>query len=316
MPMRTLRRRPCCPVVVVLVIAAAVAGCSSPASPIEAPLLPDVDRSGGPSAPIARGTPPPVDAPVARNGDEPIDVALRHAVLEKSRRVDTPDAALFRSANEAFDRRDLTSARKGYFDLIKSFPSSPFVPYAYIAFGDMFFDEAGADPSKYMLAKQAYVEGVKYPPPANEMYAYALHRAGIVASKSGEHLPALDFQKKAIAALLQHRDVAARDALLASARHEIVVAYANAGAPDKAPLFFKTVEPETAPAQVIALGEEYARMGKVRETIATYEAALKGGRTDAACSSADASYRALSTRPGADVALVGRAEQQRQAACR
>lgn len=294
----------------------ASAACSSPAPPIEAPLLPDVDHSGGPSAPIARGAPPPVEAPVASHGDEPIDVALRNAVMEKGGRIDTPDAALFRSANDALARRDLTGARKGYFDLIKNFPSSPFIPYAYIAFADMFFDEAQTDPSKLALAKQAYVEGVKYPPPANQMYAYALHRAGIVASKSGEHLPALDFQKKAIGALVQHRDLPARDALLASARHEIVVAYANAGAPDKAPIFFKTVEPETAPAQVIALGEEYARTGHVRETVATYQAALKGGKSDAACASADASYKTLATRPNVDLALLGKAEQERQAACR
>lgn len=299
-----------------IAMVAASAGCASPAPPIEAPLLPDVDRSGGPSAPIARGTPAPTEAPTPRHDDEPIDVTIRNAVLEKSGRIDTPDAALFRSATDAFAHHDLTAARKSYFELIKNFPSSPLMPYAYVAFADMFFDEARSDPSKLALAKQAYVEAIKVPPPSNEMYAYALHRAGIVAGKSGEPMPALDFQKKAIGALLQYREVAARDALLASARHEIVGAYANVGSPDKALVFFKAVEPETAPAQVLALGEEYARTGKVRETIATYEAALKGGKTDAACASADGSYKTLASRGGPDAALVARGEQQRQALCR
>ncbi|MBX3227765.1 MAG: tetratricopeptide repeat protein [Labilithrix sp.] len=69
-------------------------------------------------------------------------------------------------------------ARSSYYDLIKTSPQSKLVPYAYFAFGQMFFDDARQDPSKYALAEQAFVEVLKYPPPANGIFAYALLRLG------------------------------------------------------------------------------------------------------------------------------------------
>jgi TolA-binding protein len=48
-------------------------------------------------------------------------------------------------------------ARKNYFMLVRDFPQSTFVPYAYFAFGELFFSEGmKGDPSKLPLAEQAY----------------------------------------------------------------------------------------------------------------------------------------------------------------
>jgi tetratricopeptide (TPR) repeat protein len=72
-----------------------------------------------------------------------------------------------------------TDARLNYYEVIKRFPATtPWVPLSYFAFGEMFFIEAAADPSKYDLALQAYNEALKYPPSTNTVYADALLRIG------------------------------------------------------------------------------------------------------------------------------------------
>lgn len=78
---------------------------------------------------------------------------------------------------------DMMNARKTYYELIKSAPSSKYVPYAYFAFGEMFFREAKSDPSKWDLAKQAYMEVMKFPSPlAND----AACRLGLVFDAQGD----------------------------------------------------------------------------------------------------------------------------------
>jgi TolA-binding protein len=58
---------------------------------------------------------------------------------------------------------DLMRARKALYELIKTAPTSPWVPYAYFAFGEQFAREG--DSSKYPLAQQAFLEAMKYPSP-------------------------------------------------------------------------------------------------------------------------------------------------------
>jgi len=60
---------------------------------------------------------------------------------------------------------DVSNARRDYFMLIQQRPASPLVPLAYLAFADLFFDEAKGDPSKWELAAQAYMKVISYPPP-------------------------------------------------------------------------------------------------------------------------------------------------------
>jgi TolA-binding protein len=57
----------------------------------------------------------------------------------------------------------MANARRTSFDLIRKQPSSPLVPYAYFAFAELFFNEAQTDPSKWMMAQEAYTQVLKYP---------------------------------------------------------------------------------------------------------------------------------------------------------
>jgi TolA-binding protein len=89
---------------------------------------------------------------------------------------------------------DMMNARRSYYELIKNSPSSKYVPYAYFAFGEMFFHEAKSDPTKWDLAKQAYTEVVKFPSP---IASDAACRLGLVFDAQGDHQRATQMRSKA-----------------------------------------------------------------------------------------------------------------------
>ena len=97
-----------------------------------------------------------------------------------------PDGAMYLAAYESERAARLDDARKAYLRLIQSYPTSRLVPYAYLAFGELFLREAKQDPSKLGLAEQSYAEVRKYPPPQNEVYGYALLRLGEVYAQKGD----------------------------------------------------------------------------------------------------------------------------------
>src|SRR5262249_40816932 len=83
------------------------------------------------------------------------------------------DEVLYYLAYEYEQANQLDQARKVYLELIQSWPQSKFIPNAYLAFGELFFNEAQGDPSKWQFAEQSYQEVIKYPPPDNKVWGYA-----------------------------------------------------------------------------------------------------------------------------------------------
>ncbi len=81
---------------------------------------------------------------------------------------------------------ELPSARRLYLELITRSPASRYVPLAYFAFGEAFWREAQADPSKLDLAKEAFLEVTKSPPPDDRAFGWAWIRLGQVAEKQGD----------------------------------------------------------------------------------------------------------------------------------
>jgi hypothetical protein len=57
---------------------------------------------------------------------------------------------------------------------------------AYLAFGELFFNEAQGDPSKWALAEQSYGEVIKYPPPDNKVFGYAHYKLAYVYWNKGD----------------------------------------------------------------------------------------------------------------------------------
>jgi tetratricopeptide (TPR) repeat protein len=254
---------------------------------------------------------PPPDASV------PLATAIRDRIMAESAATGGLDGDLLRQGRELELSRDLAGARKAYYELITKAPQSPLIPYAYLAFADLFFDEAEHDdPSKLPLARQAYEKVLTYPPPGNLAYAFAWHRIGLVASQMSDDARALDAQRKALATVSQYPSQPLAARLAESARHELVVAYAKAGDPQRAPAFFRSVDATDASAMLIALGKAYVERGMARELIGLYEAALGGSGDPALCAAADDAARALAARADAQTATsVARFQTKRQAVC-
>jgi TolA-binding protein len=123
------------------------------------------------------------------------------------------DEALYFKGLELEMGGDLTNARRAYFDLIRKSPQSKLVGSAYFAFGEMFFDEAAADPSKLDLALQAYNEVLKQP--VSPLVPESLLRSAQIAERKGDRSRALGLYKK----LLQtHPGTTAASAVPAWAR--------------------------------------------------------------------------------------------------
>ena len=86
-------------------------------------------------------------------------------------------------------------------------------------------------------------------------------------------------------------------------------AYAAAGVPDQAFNFFRSADSGSAPALVVALGEEYARRGAGREAAALYDNVLAHSASSDICAGAASAARALDGQFGAQI------ERARKARC-
>lgn len=73
------------------------------------------------------------------------------------------DEALYFVGIEHEIAGDKSKARRWFYELIKRRPDSPYVPYAYFAFGELFFEEGKTDSAKNQLAEHAYGEVLKHP---------------------------------------------------------------------------------------------------------------------------------------------------------
>ena len=132
------------------------------------------------------------------------------------------DEALYFLAREYELASDLPRARKAYFELIMKRPDSKYVPGAYLAFGELFFEEAPADPSKWDIAKQAYMKVISYPPPENVAYGYAWYKLAHVYWKSGELDVALRAFKKTIDYGVTYPELPGATKLAESARTDVL----------------------------------------------------------------------------------------------
>ncbi len=108
------------------------------------------------------------------------------------------DEALYFLAAEYETANDLANARQVFMLLITKAPASRFVPNAYLAFGEMFFDEAAQDPSKWDLALSAYQRVLRDPPPRNNLYGYAWYKLAWVLRNKGDRAGALEAFNHAI----------------------------------------------------------------------------------------------------------------------
>jgi TolA-binding protein len=186
------------------------------------------------------------------------------------------DEVLYYLAYEYEQASDLDNARKVYLELIQNSPQSKFIPNAYLAFGELFFNEAQGDPSKWALAEQSYSEVIKYPAPDNKVFGYAHYKLAYVAWNKGDFIRAASEFKKTIEYGVQYASLPNAEQLAVSARRDIIPVYALAGDPKRAYDFLHPLSGDGGGSNektfkmMDDLGQNYLDTGHYPEGIALY----------------------------------------------
>ena len=187
------------------------------------------------------------------------------------------DEVLYYLAYEYEQASDLKNARSVYYDLIKKRPDSKYIPNAYLAFGELFFNEAQGDPSKWALAGQAYSEVIKYPPPNNKVYGYAWYKLAYVFWNTGELDKALNAFKKTIEFGVAFAQLPGAAKLADSARRDVIPVYALKGDPAQAYNFLHNISGDASGSNEKTfkmeddLGNNYLDTGHYPEAIQLYK---------------------------------------------
>lgn len=187
------------------------------------------------------------------------------------------DEVYYYLAYEYEQSGDTANARRVYLDLITKTPNSKYIPNAYLAFGELFFNEAMGDPTKWEPAKQAYMKVISKPPPDNKVYGYAWYKLAYVFWNQGDLPHALDAFKKTIDYGTQFAQLPNAGKLADSARKDVVPVYALAGSPTDAYNFFKNLSGDAQGSNdktfkmMDDLGQNYLDTGHYPEAIALYK---------------------------------------------
>lgn len=201
------------------------------------------------------------------------------------------DEVLYYLAYEYEQGNENDDARKIYLELVKSRPNSKYVPNAYLAFGELFFNEAQGDPSKWALAEQAYKKVIEYKPEqGNKVYGYAWYKLAYVQWNNLRYPEALNAFKKTIDYGVAFAQMPNATKLAESARRDIVPLYAVSGKPEAAFAFFKGVsgdeggKTDRSIRMLGDLGQNYLDTGHYKEAQVLYKELLKvDGSSNLAC---------------------------------
>jgi len=196
------------------------------------------------------------------------------------------DEVLYYLAYEYEQSNDLVNARRVYYDLIKKKPNSKYIPNAYLAFGELFFNEAQGDPSKWDFAAQAYTEVIKFPPATSKVYGYAWYKLAYVFWNKGELDKALNAFKKTIDFGTSFTQYPGASKLAESARRDVIPVYALKGDPLAAYNFFHNISAGSNDTfkMMDDLGQNYLDTGHYPESITLYRDLMaRNGSSDESC---------------------------------
>ena len=159
----------------------------------------------------------------------------------------------------------MEQARQVYRQLIQQYPDSKFVPFAYLAFADFFFEE-----EELARAEQFYDRVLEFPDAP--VYAYAMYKKGWVYLNLDRSQEALEtfFQ---VARITEGKE--AQQTLNQNAKRDFVRAYADVGRSRQAYEAFQRVDRSYAFTMLQLLGDLYVDQGKAREAIFTFRELIR-----------------------------------------
>src|SRR5580704_11846700 len=230
----------------------------------------------------------------------------------------TLDEVYYYLAYEYEQSGDTANARRVYLDLITKTPNSKYISNAYLAFGELFFNEAQNDPSKWEPAKQAYQKVIAKPPPDNKVYGYAWYKLAYVFWNQGDLPHALDAFKKTIDFGTQYAQLPNAAKLADSARKDVIPVYALAGSPTDAYNFFTNLSGDASGSNdktfkmMDDLGQNYVDTGHYPEAIALYkDLAVRDNGSDKACEyQSHITEATMAMKSGDKVAIVNELNNQ------
>jgi tetratricopeptide (TPR) repeat protein len=231
------------------------------------------------------------------------------------------DEVLYHRGSEhlALGARD--RARRDWFELVQKFPQSKLVPRAYLGFAELFFEESAADPSKLELAKQAYQEVLKYPPPDNTVWGYAQYKLGWVHFNLGSFEAALAAFMKTVEFGRSHAALPGAPKLASEAAKDAVRAYSRVGRPEAAWAFLRRMSGDQGQndagtvALVSRLGEAYLDDGRGQEALRLWEDVATGHASPASCRALEQALRRLGQDGQVPSGAVSRLETTARAGC-
>jgi tetratricopeptide (TPR) repeat protein len=179
------------------------------------------------------------------------------------------DQLLFIRAQALWDQGKKQEAARAYRDLIKNYPNSRYVPEAYLAFGEYYFDEG-----KIEKALMAYKKVIQYK--GSKVYSYALYKTGWCYFNIHEFERALE----QFVAVVKHCDkqkskTGQEPKLRREALNDAVLTYSHAGKANAAPAFFKRLAPGEARSLLEKLARMYYGHAKLQDAVFLYQHLLK-----------------------------------------
>ena len=185
----------------------------------------------------------------------------------KFRKYERMDEVLFRLAFLLTSVKKEDQAREFFHRLIKDYPNSKYIPDAYLAFAEYYFEKGEMD-----NALKFYEKVEQFP--KSSVYPYAVYKKGWCYVNQGDYKTALETFVGVVRMSTEGKitaTAAQKQALIKEAKKDIVKAYAHVGGPEKAWEFFQRTGGDYAPKMMEALAELYWEQGQFPDSSRVYK---------------------------------------------
>lgn len=175
------------------------------------------------------------------------------------------DQEIFERAHALWDQGQQMEALKACKELIKNYPTSKYVPDAYLMFGEFYFEHA-----KIRKALMAYKKVAEFKD--SPVYSYAMYKMGWCHYNIQEYDRALEQFVKVVKYCDKQQQ---RPKLHREALNDIVLTYSHAHKASSAPAFFKRLAPQEARSLIEKLAGMYYGNARLQDAVFLYQHLLK-----------------------------------------
>ncbi len=184
------------------------------------------------------------------------------------------DQVLFLLGYTLWDMERYTDALTNYRILITSYPHSKYLPDAYLAFGEYYFEESAKEHAKLQKALIAYKKVAEYR--ESEVYPYALYKQGWCYFNLHDWRQAKDmFRAVIFLAEMEEGTTGKKIEIRKEALKDFVLTYSHEGSAIKAPQVFNRLAPKESKKMLTNLAGLYFGDGQDKKAIILYNYLIK-----------------------------------------